>query len=103
MKSIVIIAIALGLATSVAAQDMTTRAGTRQVNQRARIHDGRTSGEITRREQVALNSTQRHIRRSEREVRADGDVTRIERRKLERKQDRASRHIRRVKYNQANL
>lgn len=81
------------------AQDRTQRADTRQSAQRVRIYDGRQDGELTNREASALNSQQRHIRRSERLAEADGVVTRSERRRLENKQDRASRNIRRAKHN----
>jgi len=81
------------------AQDRTQRADARQSAQRARIYDGRQDGELTSREASALNSQQRHIRRSERVAEADGIVTRSERRRLEKKQDRASRNIRRAKHN----
>jgi hypothetical protein len=46
-----------------------------------------------------LNKQQRHIRRSERRAKADGDVTVREKARLERKQDRASRNVRRAKNN----
>ena len=82
------------------AQTRTPRANTRQVAQQARIQDGKQSGELTQGETNALRAEQRHIRRSERRAKADGEVTVEERRRLERKQDRASRHIRRAKNNQ---
>ena len=81
------------------AQDRTPRADVREGAQRTRIHEGRKDGEVTNREAAALNSQQRHIRRSERRAKADGDVTPAERRRLEKKQDRASRNIRRAKNN----
>jgi len=83
------------------AQETTPRADVRQGAQRARIHEGRATGDLTNKEAAALNSEQRHIRRAERRVKADGDVTTSERRSLERKQNRANRHIRRTKHNEA--
>jgi len=80
-------------------QDRTPRADTRQYAQRTRVHQGIRAGEITRREAAALSMEQRHIRRSERRMKADGEVTLRERRRLENKQDRASRHIRRTRHN----
>jgi len=77
----------------------TPRADVREKTERARIHQGRQSGEVTNGEASALNREQRHIRRSERRAKADGEVTGQEKRRLERKQDRASRHIRRAKHN----
>ena len=81
------------------AQERTPRANAREGAQRARIDDGRKDGDLTKREASALNLQQRHIRRSERRIKADGDVTRVERARLERRQDRASRNIRRAKHN----
>jgi hypothetical protein len=48
-----------------------------------------------------LKKEQRHIRRSEHRAKTDGDVTVSERRRLDRKQDRANRHIHRAKNNDA--
>ena len=70
----------------------------RQHHQRARIHNGVASGELTRKETVRVRAEQRNIRRTERRVKADGTVTRSERVRLERKQNRASRDIRRQKH-----
>jgi hypothetical protein len=81
------------------AQTNTKRTDAREHIQRARIADGRRDGEVTRREGVALNMEQRHVRRAERRAKADGEVTVEEKRRLERKQNRASRHIRRAKHN----
>lgn len=81
-------------------QDRTPRANARQVAQQTRIAEGRQSGELTRGETKALRMEQRHIRRTERRSKADGDVTMREKRKIERKQDRANRHIHRAKNNQ---
>lgn len=80
-------------------EERTPRVNTRQVAQQTRIAEGRATGELNRRETHALRTEQRHIRRSERRAKADGDVTVAERRRLDRKQDRASRHIRRAKTN----
>jgi hypothetical protein len=81
------------------AQDATPRANVRQKAQRARIAEGRATGDLTNAEAAALNKQQRHIRRTERRAKADGTVTVAEKRKIERKQDRANRNIRRAKNN----
>lgn len=100
MKKLIVVTSLFVLINMVAsAQDRMPRANARQGAQRTRIHDGRQDGEITNKEAAALNSQQRHIRRSERRAKADGDVTPSERRRLEKKQDRASRNIRRAKHN----
>jgi hypothetical protein len=69
------------------------RIDARQARQSNRIRNGVASGDLTRREASALRSEQRGIRRMERHARADGVVTPRESRRLERAQDRASRHI----------
>jgi hypothetical protein len=99
MKKIVLASLFSLIGIVAYAQDTTPRTDVRQKTERARIHQGRKSGEITNREAVTLNKQQRHIRRSERRAKADGEVTGAEKRKLERRQDRASRHIRRAKTN----
>ena len=77
-------------AGSVAERD---RIDARQARQAQRIRSGVASGDLTRREATALRGEQRGIRRMERHARADGVVTPRESRRLERAQDRASRHI----------
>jgi hypothetical protein len=100
MKKLFLIGVVVSLSATMAlAQDRTIRADERQMAQRTRIHQGRESGDITRREAVSLREDQRHIRRSERRAKADGDVSRYERRRLERKQDRASRRIHHARNN----
>lgn len=98
-KLIAFVVITVVSVTMCLAQDATPRANVRQGAQRARIHEGRTDGDLTRGEAKALNREQRHIRRTERRAKADGTVTTTEKRKIERKQDRANRHIRRTKNN----
>lgn len=71
----------------------------RQKAQQVRIAQGTASGDLTVSERRALKKQQRHIRRTERRAESDGVVTPREKAKIERKQDRASRNIRRVKNN----
>ncbi len=73
--------------------DRADRVDVRQARQSERIRDGVRSGDLTRREASALRSEQRGIRRMERHARADGVVTPRESRRLDRAQNRASRHI----------
>jgi hypothetical protein len=70
----------------------------RQHNQHARIRHGIASGELTRREAAHARHDQRHIRRTERRVKADGHVTKRERARLHHKQNQASRELRRNKH-----
>ena len=101
MKKLILITgfLIFGLSATVMAQTETPRTDTRQKAQRSRIHEGREDGEVTNPEAAVLNAEQRHIRRSERRMKADGEVTPAEKAKLEKKQDRASRHIRKAKTN----
>lgn len=100
MKTLVMAAfLTLFVSISAFAQEHTPRVNGRQKAQRARIAQGRQSGEITGGEAAALNSQQRHIRRSERRAKADGNVTAVERKRLHHKQNRASHNIHRAKTN----
>ena len=62
-------------------------------NQKERIQDGVRSGEITKPEAKKLRAQQKHIRKTERAMKADGQMTKKERKVLDRKQDRASENI----------
>lgn len=81
------------------AQDQTPKTDARQTAQRARIRQGKNSGEISKEERVKLKAQQRNIRRTERRAKADGIVTSDEQSTLDRKQNRANRGIRRTKHN----
>ncbi|MBB6094742.1 hypothetical protein HNQ60_003629 [Povalibacter uvarum] len=65
----------------------------RQQNQRARIHQGVRSGELTRRETRHVAESQRDIRQLERAYKSDGTLTGAERRDLHHEQNQASREI----------
>ncbi len=101
MKKITVILLAgiLGTLIASAALAGTPRMDRREALQRARIAEGRRSGQLTRGELARLNAGQRRIHRMERRACADGVVTRAERRRVERAQDRESRAIRRLKHN----
>jgi hypothetical protein len=76
------------------------RVGKRQVKQQKRIHQGIASHELSAGEIRRLEREQRHIQRSKRRAFSDGELTAKERVRLERNQDRASRHIYRTKHNE---
>lgn len=82
------------------AQERTPKVNERQRTQQSRIQQGNQSSELTHRETSLLRKEQKHIRRSERRAKADGAVTVSERRRLDRKQDQASRHIHKAKNNE---
>lgn len=99
MKKIIsIITLILLLAGINSLQAQNTRHVTKsQVRQQKRIVRGAKSGELTRQEIKQLERQQRHINRSKKRAKADGVVTPAERVRLNGKQNRASRNIRRQK------
>lgn len=80
------------------AQTSTPTVDQRQANQKDRIQQGARSGELTRAETANAVQDQRHIRRAERRAKADGKVTKRERARLNHKQNKASRELRRNKH-----
>ena len=82
-----------------AGNDSYDRVDRRQDRQRARLIQGRRSGELTRGEFRRLKKQQQKIARMERRFSWDGYLSGKERRRLERAQDRASRHIAHAKHN----
>lgn len=96
MKTLFIAAAALG-ATFVTAIPTTAQAQVnhRQWEQQRRIHQGARNGELTRREYYRLQRQQGRIARYEARSRWDGGgLSRYERARLDRMQDRANRNIR---------
>ncbi len=73
--------------------------GKRQVRQQKRIYQGVRSGELTPAETVRLEREQMRIERQKRRMLSDGNFTCRERIRIHRMQDRASRHIFRLKHN----
>jgi len=98
MKNLFLLVAILFVGFASYAQDATPKIDGRKQEQRARIHEGRASGDLTHREAARLNKQQRHIHRTERRAKADGTVMRGERKKLNHEQNRASRNIRRQKH-----
>lgn len=100
MKQAILVFTALifGVITESNAQSQTPVADQRQQNQKARIVEGASSGELTRRETAQSVRDQRRIRRTERRAKSDGVVTPGEKANLERKQNKASRQLRRNKH-----
>jgi hypothetical protein len=70
----------------------------RQANQEHRIEQGVQSGELTHKEAVRLEAQQYRIDKAEDRAKADGKVTRAERRQLQQKQNNASRNIHHQKH-----
>lgn len=72
----------------------------RQVRQRARIQTAAVEGSLVRREARRLRHEQRIIQTTKRRMLADdGKLGPVEQARLQRMQDRASRHIFRAKHN----
>ena len=75
------------------------RISERQGNQERRIFQGLRSGALTWGEIGVLAETQRRIERTRMRAWADGRLTREERLRIERRQDKASWQIYRLKHN----
>ncbi|MDP3091611.1 MAG: hypothetical protein Q8N04_13100 [Nitrospira sp.] len=88
----------LGMSGTAFAQAETPVIDQRQANQEKRIDQGITSGQLNEREANRLNKQQEHINKIEDKAKADGVVTKGERARIDRAQDRASRHIAREKH-----
>ncbi len=71
----------------------------RQANQEKRIDQGIASGALTQKEATNLDKRENKIQADKLAAKADGKVTKAERRKIEREQNRASAAIKRQKHN----
>lgn len=98
MKHTIIVLLLTAFAGIAHAQSSTPRIDHRQENQRDRIRQGVSSGELTRRETVHAVRDQRHIHRMERRAKADGTVTCRERARIHHEQNRANRSLRHNKH-----
>ena len=86
-------------ALPVFAQNATPGINQTERNQEARIQQGVRSGELSRPEARNLQQQQNQIRADKRAAKADGVVTRAERRQIKREQQQANRAIRHKKHN----
>ena len=86
-------------ALPVFAQSATPIINQTQRNQEARIEQGARSGELSRSEASNLQRQQNQIQADKRAAKADGVVTRAERRHIKREQHQANRMIHRKKHN----
>jgi hypothetical protein len=88
-----------GISFIAAAMPAEVRINQRQDRQQQRIAQGINSGNLTAREAAALEKQQASIARYEARSRADGPgLTKVERARIENRQDKASRNIRRQKH-----
>ena len=81
-----------------AASTATPRVDQREANQQQRIAAGAASGQLTAKETNRLEVEQARINTAEARAKADGTVTKGERKHLHRMQDRASKHIHHQKH-----
>jgi len=76
------------------------RVGNRQIKQQKRIQQGLKSEELTQNEVLRLEREQCLIQKTKQVILKDGKVTPKERLRLERQQNKANRHIYRLKHNE---
>jgi len=88
----------LGTGVVTMAQTATPRVNRRERNQQKRIHQGVRSGSLTRREAARLERQEARTRAAEAAAKADGTVTRKERRHLRHRESHTSRNIYRQKH-----
>ena len=77
----------------------TPRVDAREARQSARIRQGVANGRLTPREAAQLRAGQHRVHGMEWRAKSDGVVTRAERVRIARAQNRQSRHIFRLKHN----
>ena len=75
----------------------------RQVDQQKRIDQGVASGALTPKEASSLQKRETKIQADKLAAKSDGKVTKAERRKLEREQNRASAAIKRQKHDRQKV
>ena len=88
---------AFSLSVATLAQN-TPRVDKRERHQQKRIHQGVRSGELTRREARRMERQQAVTHAEEAAAKADGKVTKRERRHLNRRENRTSRRIYKQKH-----
>ncbi len=88
-----------GLSFSNIQAQSTPKVKKRQINQQKRIHKGVESGELTKGEYVSLQKQQKQLNRNKKRAKADGVVTKRERRRLHAQQSRNSANIAKKKHN----
>ena len=99
MKLAIVAAVLTAVALPVTAQTNTPNIDQREANQQARIQQGIQSGQLTSQEANHLENGQAHVQAMEDKAKADGKVTRAERQKLIKAEDKQSHRIYRKKHN----
>lgn len=97
-----ILALAVGTGAALTgtafAQTATPRLDQREANQQNRINQGVASGQLTPREAGRMQNRANRLEANEQRAKADGVVTRHERKRLHREANRNSRKIHRQKH-----
>jgi len=83
----------IGAFAQAASAPATPRIDKREVRQEKRIDQGVASGQLTAKETVKLEGEQAAIHKTEARAKSDGKVTRTERKRLTKMQNRASQDI----------
>ena len=89
--------VGLTLALGAAAQSATPTIDQRQVNQQARIDNGKATGTLSKREAARMQAGQKKVVGMEAAAKADGKVTRAERAAIQKEQNKQSRRIEKQK------
>lgn len=93
-----VIAAVIGLSSVLASAQSTPTIDQRQANQNARIANGAATGQLSKREAARLNAGQAKVAGMEAAAKADGKVTRAERKAIKHEQNKQSRRIARQKH-----
>jgi hypothetical protein len=80
----------------------TPKIDNREANQEQRIDNGIRSGALTPKEEAKLDAGQAKVERMEDKAKADGTVTKHERKRLKREQNEQSKKIHDMKHNAAH-
>ena len=92
------VAVCIGFAATVASAQSTPVADQRQANQSARIANGEASDALSKREAARMKAGQAKVDGMEAAAKADGKVTRAERKAIQKEQNKQSRRIYRQKH-----
>jgi len=95
---IVLVSLAMAGAAFAQADPATPRVDRREARQQQRIDQGVASGKLTPREAARMQAQQGRIEAAEARAKSDGVVTARERAGLAKRQNKASRNIRRNKH-----
>ena len=92
----------LAVTIGVNAQTTTTKIDQRETNQQTRVQNGVATGALSNREAVRMEAGQAKVAKMEDAAKADGKVTRAERKAINRQQNKQSRRIHRQKHDGNN-